>query len=307
MLMIATVTLSPALDVTMTLRNFSPGAVNRATDTRVDAGGKGVNVSKTLRILGAHSVAYGVLGGASGEEYLDLLSKAGVETHFIMADPPTRRNIKLVDLNSGETTDINASAAPLDEGIYVQVLKALLERLTAGDIAVLAGKAPMGAPDTLYADWTEILSRRGVRVMIDAEGAMLANAVDRHPAFVKPNADEMRLLTGRDDETAARVLLSRGVGAVLLTRGAGEAIYADNACLLRAMPPRVPVLSTVGAGDAAMAGMAFAVEKGMGAWESVRLAMACGSAKAMRNGTQAPEMEDIRRLLPLVEISEESI
>ncbi len=303
--MIATVTLSPALDVTMVLRALETGGVNRALFSRADAGGKGINVSKTLKSLGVDSVAYGVLGGATGEAIKKTLDAAGVENDFVTVEHDTRRNVKLVDQSRGETTDINAPSDPLDDAVYAAVLQRLLDRLRAGDIAVLAGKAPTGAPDTLYADWTAKLRGKGVRVLMDAEGEQLRHAVDASPNLIKPNADEMRALTGRADVEAAQLLMRRGVGAVLMTLGEGGAIYTDPNVTLRATTPKVIVLSTVGAGDATVAAMAYAMQKGLPAEDAVRLAMACGAAKVTLPGTQAPTLTDIERLMPLVTVSKE--
>ena len=301
--MIATVTLSPALDVTMTLPALKRGGVNRAASTRADAGGKGVNVSKTLRALGADSVAYGALGGAAGEEILRLLDRDGVRSDFVAVERPTRRNVKLVDLERGETTEINAAPEPLGGEAYARVLRKLLDALGDGDIAVIAGKAPPDAQETLYAEWTEALRARGVRVMIDAEGGQLARALGARPELVKPNAEEAFALTGLEGEAAALALTRRGALRVLLTMGAHGAVYADGRVLLRATPPAISALSAVGAGDAAMAAMAFAADRGMTAEDAVRLAMASGAAKASLPGTQAPAADDLDRLLPFVAVT----
>ena len=166
-----------------------------------------------------------------------------------------------------------------------------------------------GAPDTLYRDWILACRAAGAAVYLDAEGELLRQGVTAGPALIKPNQAELSGVMGRplttEDETirAAQELLAQGVGCVAVTMGAGGALLCWEDCVLRCESPRVPVGSTVGAGDSVVAALAYAQQRQLSREDTARLAMATGAANVMCSGTQAARLGDIEQLLPQVRIT----
>lgn len=307
--MIYTVTLNPALDKTVQLPSFRLDTVNRITALRTDPGGKGLNVSKVLRELGQASVAAAILGGATGQTIAAQLEALGIEGLYVFTEQETRTNLKIIDPVLHTNTDINEPGEPVAEAVLAQLLEQLTARLQPGDLVVLSGRAPAGAPQTLYRDWILACQARGAAVFLDAEGGLLLHGVAARPALIKPNRDELSGIMGRPLETeaeilaAAQELLSQGVECVAVTMGAGGALLCWEDCVLRCESPRVHVLSTVGAGDSVVAALAYARQNGLSREDSARLAMATGAANVTCSGSQAAERAAIESLLEQVRLT----
>lgn len=307
--MIYTVTLNPALDKTVQLPSFRLDTVNRVTALRTDPGGKGINVSKVLHELGEQSVAAAILGGTTGQKIAKQVEKLGIEGLYVFTDHETRTNLKIVDPVLHTNTDINEPGEPVDEAVLNTLLDMLTERLVPGDLVVLSGRAPAGAPQTLYRDWALACQARGAAVFLDAEGALLLQGVQARPALIKPNQDELSGIMGRTLTTevetlaAARELLAQGVECVAVTMGAGGALLCWQDCVLRCESPRVEVISTVGAGDSVVAALAYARQRGLSREDSARLAMATGAANVTCSGSQAASRAVMEALLPQVRLT----
>ena len=171
--MIVTITLTPALDKTVTLPGFAVDKVNRVQSMRLDAGGKGINVSKVLKALGTDSVACGILGGGTGRFIQNSLTEAGIACDFAQVPQDTRTNLKVIDPVNHTNTDINEAGAPVSEETLEEVFARAAAHLHKDDIVVLAGKAPQGTADTIFADWTKRFRELGVKVYMDADAALL--------------------------------------------------------------------------------------------------------------------------------------
>ena len=205
--MIVTITLTPALDKTVTLPGFAVDKVNRVQSMRLDAGGKGINVSKVLKALGTDSVACGILGGGTGRFIQNSLTEAGIACDFAQVPQDTRTNLKVIDPVNHTNTDINEAGAPVSEETLEEVFARAAAHLHKEDIVVLAGKAPQGTADTIFADWTKRFRELGVKVYMDADAALLIAGAAAKPALIKPNDEELSRLMGRKfagiDEMAA--------------------------------------------------------------------------------------------------------
>ena len=306
--MIVTITLTPALDKTVTLPGFAVDKVNRVQSMRLDAGGKGINVSKVLKALGTDSVACGILGGGTGRFIQNSLTEAGIACDFAQVPQDTRTNLKVIDPVNHTNTDINEAGAPVSEETLEEVFDRAAAHLHKDDIVVLAGKAPQGTADTIFADWTKRFRELGVKVYMDADAALLIAGAAAKPALIKPNDEELSRLMGRKfagiDEmaAAARELVAGGIETVVVSLGGDGALFVRKDQTLRGKGLKVPVLSTVGAGDSMMATLCHGVETGMSFIDTCRLAMAVSAATVMCSGTQAASMDTVRELLPKVEI-----
>ena len=306
--MIYTVTLNPALDKTVEIPGMALDTVNRITSMRTDPGGKGINVSKVIAKLGGESCAVGILGGESGRTLLAALEREGLRTHFRFVEGQTRTNLKIIDRALHTNTDINEPGLTVSPADLDALLRDLLGMVREGDIVVLAGSLPQGAPQDTYRVWTAACREKGARVCLDADGVLLAEGLKAAPYLIKPNEDELSRLVGHrltdTDELIAegRRLLKGGVTRVVISLGERGALYLRGNEVLYAKGLSVPVGSTVGAGDSVVAALAYADSLGMSDEDAVRLSTATGAANVMCSGTQPAEREAVEKLLSQVKI-----
>ena len=306
--MIYTVTLNPAIDKTAVISGFRAGTLNRIESLREDVGGKGLNVSRCLRALGAESTAAVILAGGAGRKCREYLESAGIGVLCEEVPGETRTNLKIADPLRGENTDINEPGPEVPEEVLARLRERIAEKLRPGDTVILSGSLPRGADKGLYAAWCARFSACGARVILDADGEALRLGLAQKPWLIKPNHEELAALAGVDAEDpaallrAGEALRAAGVGRVVISRGGAGAIFLTEEGSFSAEPLSVPVKSTVGAGDSMVAALAFAAERGLGAEETVRLSMAMGAASVMLPGTDAPDVECVRRLCGEVRI-----
>lgn len=307
--MIYTVTLNPALDKTVEIPGMALDTVNRITEMRTDPGGKGINVSKVIAKLGGESCAVGILGGESGKMLEKLLEGKPFATRFRFVEGQTRTNLKIIDREGHTNTDINEPGLTVTAAELDALLRELLAELRPGDIVVLAGSLPKGAPQDIYRSWTAACKKAGARVFLDADGALLAEGIKAAPHLIKPNDGELSRLAGKKLETLeeltaeGRKLLERGIERVVISLGGRGALYLRKGSTIYAEGLRVPVGSTVGAGDSVVAALAYAEAQGLSEEEAVRLSTAAGAANVMCSGTQAAERSAVEALLPKVRFS----
>ena len=299
--MIYTVTLNPALDKTVEIPGMALDTVNRITSMRTDPGGKGINVSKVIAKLGGESCAVGILGGESGRTLLAALEREGLRTHFRFVEGQTRPNLKIIDRALHTNTDINEPGLTVSPADLDALLRDLLGMVREGDIVVLAGSLPQGAPQDTYRVWTAACREKGARVCLDADGVLLAEGLKAAPYLIKPNEDELSRLVGHrltdTDELIAegRRLLKGGVTRVVISLGEHGALYLRGNEVLYAEGLSVPV-------DSVVAALAYADSLDMSDEDAVRLSTATGAANVMCSGTQPAEREAVEKLLPQVKI-----
>ena len=306
--MIYTVTLNPALDRTLTVPSLRLGEVNRARSVRLDHSGKGINVSRALRMLGVPSRTIAFLGGGTGRAIRDGLVAEGLDVFCAEVADETRQNVTVVDEGAGVLTKINepgAAVSPAD----LAVMAALIERsAAAGDLWAFTGSLPPGAPSDFYARLITLVQARGGRAFLDSSGEALRQGLAARPYAIKPNSEEAGEALGRpvvsdDDHVAAlRWFQDNGSRLVCLTRGARGMILALDGVLLSAAPPPVTAASPIGAGDATLAGLVWAVRDGCDPVETARRAVACGTAAAMQEGTGVGERASVEMLLSKVRV-----
>ena len=190
------------------------------------------------------------------------------------------------------------------------MLASLADAIQEGDIVVLSGSLPKGAPVATYETWCRTCTAAGAKVFLDADGDALSHGLKALPHLAKPNDAELSRICGRrlEDVTEiageARAIVERGVSRVVVSMGGAGALFAESGRTLLAHSPKVPVGSTVGAGDSVVAALAFAEERGMSLEDTALLAMATGAANVMQSGTQAAERELVDSLLDRVSLEE---
>lgn len=305
--MIYTVTLNPALDKTVEIPSLTVDSVNRITTMRTDPGGKGINVSKVIKSLGGKSIATGILGGSTGRAISTALEAMGIQTGFWFVEGETRTNLKVIDPVNHTNTDLNEPGITVSEEILNGLLQELLLEVSEGDIVVLSGSLPKGSPKDTYAAWVRACKKAGAKVILDADGELLAEGLGASPYLIKPNNHELSALMGEKFDTpeelekAARTLMEKhNIAKIVVSMGGAGALYITEKETLYAEGLKVPVKSTVGAGDSVVAALAVSEESGKTLEETVRLSTACGAANVMCSGTQAAEYEVIKSLLPKV-------
>lgn len=309
---VVTVTLNPALDRTITVDKLVLGRVHRARSTVTNAGGKGVNVAGCLADWGLKPVATGVLGRDNAATFEAFFAEKGIEDRFVRTAGETRTNIKIAELASGDTTDVNLPGLPIPVSVYDAVWETLRAIITPGTIVVVAGSLPENLPDVTCAVLVGDITRLGARVVLDTSGEPLRRALApeiRHlPRVVKPNRAELEEWVGRpltseaEIGEAARELAARGLDLVAVSRGAEGALFvtADEAIAARLPPVVAP--STVGAGDAMVAGIVAALAADAALADVARLGVAFAAAKLGGIGANLPSVEAVRELAAAVEL-----
>jgi 1-phosphofructokinase len=303
-----TITLNPAIDQTVTIAKFTTGSVNRVESACSNPGGKGVNVASMLADYGQRVAVSGFLGCGNTGSFEQLFAEKRIEDRFVRINGQTRVAIKVVDPLQQRTTDINfPGAAPSPDDLI-----ALLEALGAIDAhcIVLAGSVPPGVEQDIYRRLIPTLKAGDRRIVLDTSEEPLRLALEAKPDLIKPNIHELQALLGRrlpdrsSVVSAARRLIERGIETVVISMG------QDGACLVSAneaviaVPPDVEVQSTVGAGDAMVAGMIAAQAKGLSLAECARLATAFSMHALTRHAREpgADPVASIGAFVPQVKV-----
>ncbi len=305
--MIITVTLNPALDKTATIMPLVPGGLNRIQKSELDAGGKGINVSKLIATLGGKSLATGFVGGSTGDALLSMLDQLSLTHNFVKVQGSTRINLKLLDEQYGitEVNDPGITVTKTDESMLLEVLSNYAQQ-SAQSIFVLAGSMHAGAEPDFYKKLTQSLKLKGARVFVDADGEAFTKALEAAPDFVKPNKEELLSYFHKDStqdvstdeliDLCKHLVQTKGVGIVALSLGDEGAIFVTATQCLVAPALKVKASSTVGAGDSMVGAVAYAVEQGYDLEDTVRLALASSAGAVTTEGTKAPSLELIMTL-----------
>ena len=289
--MIYTITLNPALDREMTVLDINLDRVLRATAIQVDYGGKGFNVSRALLAMGMESTALGFMGGATGDQLIAGLAQLGVRTDFVRVQGETRTNFSVVDAEHQHYLKVN-EPGPIVTGTDAEAMLGKISTLLKkGDWWVLAGSTPPGiGPDFI----TEIIHRiqaAGALAILDMQGACLRAGCEARAFLVKPNASEAGELLGcqihniAEAHTAFARIHELGATQAVISLGKMGAVYSNGMGSWWAKPPEIKERNPIGAGDAMLAGMIWAFQKGMTGKEVLKWGVASGAAAASLDGT----------------------
>ncbi|MDR1929054.1 MAG: 1-phosphofructokinase [Treponema sp.] len=307
--MIVTVTLNPALDKTAHVNRVCPGALNRLRDVVVDAGGKGVNVSVVVSVLGGKTIASGFAGGSTGEELLLRLDKRAIPHDFVRTAGTTRVNLKLID-DEGALTELNEPGALISPEEWQTLEKKLYSLASKDTIFVLSGSLPRGLGTDTYRNLCLALrGREGARVFVDADGEPLRQALLAPPDYIKPNRYEiLQYFSAPPDTPETQLvefcgeLLNKGLSFVALSMGEDGAVFVSKTASYRAPPLRVPVRSTVGAGDSMVAALAYGMDRGLSQERCMTLAVAASAGAVTTEGTRPPDLALVRELEAQVQL-----
>lgn len=293
--MIVTLTPNPSVDRTVFVDDVVLGSVNRSRRSRSEPSGKGVNVALALH---AHDIpvrAVVTAGGSVGVQLQQMLSAAGLDTVVVPISGEIRSNISLTQPN-GCVTKINEAGPQLSPDEGYRLLAAVTAQVRGAGWLVCAGSLPAGVPVGWYREIIEIGHRYGVPVAVDTSGQALAESLSAAPDLVKPNVHELAELTGREPQTlgdvvdAAQEVRRRGARAVLASLGGDGAILVDDVGAVWGHAPVDKVVSTVGAGDAMLAGYLSCPH---GRSEALATALRWGAVAVQNEGTLfSPNISD---------------
>ena len=306
--MIYTVTLNPALDRTIWVRQVLPDDSNRIEQEHRYAGGKGIDVSKVLTALGVENRAHGFVGGFAGEELEGLLLNEGIACDFVRISHETRTNIIVTD-QSRERQTVFSARGPKIRPYELMRMIHKIEKLEQPETVIVSGSLPPGINPRICRKIIEIARGQGARVILDADGEILRQCLPACPEIIKPNIHELSRLAGEELSGtdaiigAARRIRDQGVAVVLVSMGAKGILMVREEETWLATPPPVKVINTIGAGDSAVAGFVFGLTEGKSFRESLAYAVAAGTATTLRPGTALCRKEDIFELLPRIELA----
>lgn len=306
--MIVTVTMNPAIDKTVDIDMLERGGLNRIRHVELDAGGKGINVSKTICELGGKSIATGFIAGNSGKIIHNVMEQWKIENDFIEVSGETRTNTKVFE-ESGELTELNEPGPIVEEKDVAALLEKLETYAGKDTLFVLAGSVPQGVGKDIYQKIIEVVHAKGAKVLLDADGELFVNALGARPDIIKPNRVELEQYAGMDyiaseQEilSAAGKLMEKGIGTIAVSMGKSGAIFLQEGYQVRCPGLKVKAHSTVGAGDAMVAALSYAWNEGMPPEETVKLCMAVSAGAVTTIGTKPPSREVVESLLEQVVI-----
>lgn len=306
--MITTVSLNPCIDRTVRVKQFTYGGMNRIASARNDAGGKAINVAISATRLDLEAACIGILYKENGRIVENKLLANGVKSDSLWLDGLVRTNIKLLDDATGQVTEINESGLPVNDEILEKMLDLIADHAAQSDFLVLTGSLPPGCPDDFYRTVIEQVEGLNCRCILDAEGAKFSEGVKAKPFLIKPNQYELEIAVGHELKTleeicdAAKRYVDMGVENVAVSMGSKGALLTNGSETYYAPRVDVQVQSTVGAGDAMVAGFAagFLAENELA--EVLRMGVAAGTASCMTEGTQLLEKATYKKLLEMIEI-----
>ncbi|WP_285417818.1 1-phosphofructokinase [Pseudomonas sp. efr-133-TYG-5] len=309
---ILTLTLNPALDLTVQLPRLDAGQVNRSDEMHTHAAGKGVNVAQVLADLGHQLTVSGFLGADNLQAFESLFARRGFVDAFIRVPGETRSNIKIAE-HDGRITDINGPGPVVGAAAQQALLERLLQIAPGHDAVVVAGSLPRGVTAQWLRELLEQLTQLGLKVALDTSGEALRAALQAGPWLIKPNTEELAdalgcaVVSQAAQAQAASRLHAQGIEHVVISQGADGVNWFSVGSALHASPPKVSVASTVGAGDSLLAGMLHGLLSADTPEQTLRTATAIAAQAVTQIGfgihdaAQLASLEQGVRVRPLTE------
>lgn len=304
--MIVTVTPNPVLDRTLTVSKLVFDEVARARKVREDWGGKGFNVSRAVQALGGESVALGFLGGAVGQKLKSGLEGLGIRVRSLSIQGENRTNVVITEAETGRYIKVNEPGPEILPSEIAAFYELVDNLARTGDIFALCGSLPPGVSPDFYAQLTVRLHAAGAKVLLDTSGEALRRGIRAKPDVIKPNDREAAALLGMpvtSPAEAARAvdnLVNMGITSVALSLGAEGLLLAEGDARVWARPPVVQARNPVGAGDALVAGMLWALARNLDVPAVARWGVASGTAAAALEGVSFGIQPEVAALVQRV-------
>lgn len=308
--MIYTLTLNPAIDRTIVVDEINHIDVTRVKNTRRDAAGKGVNVSKVIHSLESSSVCLGFIAGQNGNYIKAQLDKLGIIHHFVEVNGETRENIKLIEENTGKTLELNETGPIITKQNVSDLYKMLDSLLKENDVLSVSGSVPLGLENTIYKEIINRYKEKGVVVVLDASNELFKVALEAKPHIIKPNKYELEkylkkpLNSYKEMSLEAKRIIANGVQKVIISLGKDGALYIDSLHSFKVEVPLLKAKSTVGAGDSFVAGLCVGLSRFDNPEDLMRFASGVGSASCLTEGTNPGSLKDVLEIQEHIKIEE---
>ncbi|HZH74032.1 MAG TPA: 1-phosphofructokinase family hexose kinase [Mariniphaga sp.] len=300
---VVTLTMNPVVDLSTHAKIVVPTKKTRCGPPVFEPGGGGINVSRALKKLGYDSQAIFLAGGKTGDRLKSLLKNDKIQFKAIKTKENTRENIMVTDEKSGDQYRFIMPGPEIQESEWKEVFKVLDEVTPHPDYIIASGSLPPGVPDDFYARIAEWARNNDVNMVVDTSGPALKLALEKGVYLAKPNLRELgemignENITGMELDEAAREILNRGYAKVLIVSlGAKGALLAQRDNLEYVVPPVMPVVSAVGAGDSMVAGVIYACLKGFWPEKAIRYGVAAGTAATMTPGSELCRKSDTEKI-----------
>nr|WP_106498477.1 1-phosphofructokinase [Lentibacillus sp. Marseille-P4043] len=311
--MILTVTLNPAVDVSYKLDQFALDSVNRIRDVSKTAGGKGLNVSRVLKLLGEDIAATGFLGGSLGNFIQSQLVHLGIHDFFVPIQGESRNCIAVI--HEGRQTEILESGPVIKASETNDFLGKFTEYVRKVDLVTISGSLPKGLTNDFYEKLIDTAGNNDTSVLLDTKGELLEHTLKgiSKPYLIKPNQEELadllkRKLTNEADIIdAMKSAMFADVEWVVVTLGSEGALVKHNEVMYRAKPPKVEAVNPVGSGDSVIAGFAAGLSRGFINEELIKFGLAMGVLNAMEEKTGHINPEKIDWCMENIQVEEIAI
>lgn len=301
--MILTITMNPAIDKTTSVEKLLPEKKLRCAEMMTEPGGGGINVSKAIKKLGGKSVAVFPSGGLNGKKLEELLTESGIAYRAVAVAEQTRESFTVTEVAMNAQYRFVMPGQPLTKTEIEACIDAIKNIQPVPKIIVASGSLPAGIPDVFYARLAAVSKELGAKYIIDTSGTPLHLAAQESVYLLKPNLSELCSLVGKEylelhdvDDAAHEVIRKGHCEVMVVSLGPAGAILVTDKIHERIPAPTVKKLSTVGAGDSMVGGMAWMLEQGATLREVVRFGVACGTAATMNPGTRLFQKEDVYKL-----------
>lgn len=308
--MILTVTLNAAIDKRYVMSSIDKGEVNRVVSCKAVPGGKGLNVSKAAAAAGYDILATGLAGGYAGKAITDGLKEYNVKEDFLQVPGESRTCINIWEEDKNCQTELLEPGITISKEDYQAFLEKFKKLVEQAQIVVLSGSLPAGLNADSYKELIQIVHAQNKQVILDTSGQALVEGLKAAPDLIKPNADEIKMLTGIEQNdidsliAAGRQLNEKGIPNVVISLGSkGSLLISDQGCY-RAIVPVIDAVNTVGCGDTMTAGLAIGLHEKMSLKDMLKNASAISAASAMCEETGIFRAEDYNQLIPEVTVTE---
>ncbi|HKJ79106.1 MAG TPA: 1-phosphofructokinase family hexose kinase [Prolixibacteraceae bacterium] len=300
---IVTLTMNPVLDKTSETKIVVPEKKTRCKSPRYEPGGGGINVSRAIKKLGGESMAIIVVGGDNGNMVENLLKAENINVKTIDSGENTRENIMVQETKTGSQYRFVMPGPEMKEKVWKKVLEEIKSIKQKPNYLVASGSLPPGVPDDFYAEIARYAKKNDIRFVLDSSGEPLKLAIKEGVHMIKPNLGEMANIIGKEQingmelEEAAKEILKKGQCSVLVVSlGAKGAMLATNDEIDYIVPPTMPVVSAVGAGDSMVGGMLVGCTNGLWYQQAAYYGVAAGTAAAMTPGSELCRKEDTDKI-----------
>ncbi|MCL9779850.1 1-phosphofructokinase [Vibrio sp. S4M6] len=308
---VVTITLNPALDLTGSLDSLNVGSVSLVNKSNLHAAGKGVNVAQVLNDLGAEVTVTGFLGRDNQEMFCQLFDSLNINDQFIRVNGATRINVKLVE-QSDTVSDINFPGVAVSAEDISQFESVLFELAQSHEYFVLAGSLPQGISPELCATWIDKLNALGKKVFFDSSREALKEGLKAKPWLIKPNDEELSYLVEKPITSLkltqhAAEEIAKDIPNTVVSLGADGVLWHDESGWLKATPPSMQVVSTVGAGDTLVAGLCWGHMNNQDKHQILSFATALSALAVEQIGVGVKSINNVKQLQKQIQVTSLSV